>query len=222
MTEYQQEQMEALELVTGYLSGLTSDDMEVLKEKLADYLHFRRDVDIFLSTHFSDICTETCYKSQVSACCTREGIITFFADVVVNVIMSDASAIKDLFSVLQSSQEGSKCIYLGEKGCLWEVKPLICEMFLCNKAEDAVLKNNPDLQKEWQALKDREKSFRWPDQKVLFDDLEQLFLDAGHTSPLMYLHNSPGLLRVKNNRVGGCADAGLKGRRGRTRGYRSK
>ena len=83
------------------------------------------------------------------------------------------------------------------------MKPLICEMFLCKNAEDVVLKNNPDLQKEWQALKDREKTFRWPDQKVLFDDLEKLFLDAGHTSPLMYLHNSPGLLRVKKSRVGG-------------------
>ena len=197
MTEYQQEQMEALKLVTGYLSGLTAGDMEALKEKLANYLCFRRDVDIFLSAHFSHICTETCYQSQISACCTREGIITFFADVVVNVIMSDESAIEDLFSVLQSSQDGSKCIYLGEKGCLWEVKPLICEMFLCKKAEDKVLKHNPDLQKAWQALKDREKSFRWPDQKVLFDDLEQVFLDAGRTSPLMYLHNSPGLLRIK-------------------------
>jgi hypothetical protein len=197
MDEYQQEQMEALELVTEYLSGLKTADRDVLKEKLTDYLCFRRDVDTFLSTRFSDVCTETCYQSQISACCTREGIITFFADVVVNVIMSDETALQALFSVLRLPQEGSKCVYLGEKGCLWAVKPLICEMFLCKKAEDAVLKNNQDLRNEWQALKKREKSFRWPDQRVLFEDLEQSFLDAGHTSPLMYLHNSPGLLRVK-------------------------
>lgn len=203
MAEYQNEQMEALELVTGYLSGLEAADIDALKHNLSDYLSFRKDVDVFLSTHFSDICTETCYQSKISACCTREGIITFFADVVVNVIMSDETAIQDLFSVLRSPQEGFKCIYLGEKGCLWQVKPLVCEMFLCKKAEDAVLQNNQDLQKEWQALKTREKNFRWPDQKVLFEDLEQLFLDAGHTSPLMYLHNSPGLLRVKKSRVGG-------------------
>ncbi len=197
MTEYQHEQMEALELVTGYLSGLKTADMDELKEKLTDYLKFRKDVDIFLSTYFSEVCTETCYQSQVSACCTREGVITFFADVVVNVVMSHERAIKDLFSVLRVPQEGSKCIYLGEKGCIWAVKPLICEMFLCKKAEDTMLKNNRDLKKEWQALKDREKTFRWPDQRVLFDDLEQLFIDAGYTSPLMYLHNSPGLLRIK-------------------------
>ena len=180
--------------------------MDVLKEKLSDYLCFRRDVDIFLSAHFSDICTETCYQSQISACCTREGIITFFADVVINVVMSNAMEIKALFEVLSSPQEGSKCIYLGEQGCLWQLKPLICEMFLCNKAEDVVLKTNQDFQDEWHALKKREKSFRWPDQKVLFDDLEQLFLDVGYSSPLMYLHNSPGLLRVKEKglRVGGA------------------
>ena len=78
-------------------------------------------------------------------------------------------------------------------------------MFLCKKAEDIVLKTNQDFQNEWHALKKREKTFRWPDQKVLFDDLEQLFLDAGYASPLMYLHNSPGLLKVKEKglRVGG-------------------
>jgi hypothetical protein len=35
---------------------------------------------------------------------------------------------------------------------------------------------------------------------VLFDDLEAFFIDCGCTSPLMYLHNSPGLLRVKQKR----------------------
>jgi hypothetical protein len=33
--------------------------------------------------------------------------------------------------------------------------------------------------------------------KVLFDDLETFFINAGHASSLMYLHNSPGLLLVK-------------------------
>jgi hypothetical protein len=46
-------------------------------------------------------------------------------------------------------------------------------------------------------LKQREKHFRWPDRPVLFDDLEKYFMAAGYSSPLMYLNNSPGLLRVK-------------------------
>jgi hypothetical protein len=33
---------------------------------------------------------------------------------------------------------------------------------------------------------------------VLFDDLESLFIQAGHDSNLMYFHNSPGLLKVKS------------------------
>jgi hypothetical protein len=40
-------------------------------------------------------------------------------------------------------------------------------------------------------------SFRRTVQSFLFDELEQLFIDAGYRSPLMYLHNGPGLLRVK-------------------------
>jgi len=39
--------------------------------------------------------------------------------------------------------------------------------------------------------------FTWPDRPVLFDDLESYFLKTGCRSPLMYLHNSPGLLRIK-------------------------
>jgi len=30
-----------------------------------------------------------------------------------------------------------------------------------------------------------------------FESLERYFIDAGYSSPLMYMHNSPGLLRVK-------------------------
>jgi len=46
-------------------------------------------------------------------------------------------------------------------------------------------------------LEAKRKRFTWPDQPVLFDDLESYFMKSGYRSPLMYLHNSPGLLRVK-------------------------
>jgi len=46
-------------------------------------------------------------------------------------------------------------------------------------------------------LEQESRRFKWPDRPVLFDTLEKLFLDAGFHSPLMYLHTSPGLLRVK-------------------------
>ena len=88
-------------------------------------------------------------------------------------------------------------MYLGNDGCLWQVKPIICEMFLCDPALENVLQDRPDLQKQWEAFKAREKDFKWPDKPVLFDELEEIFLNAGLSTPRMYLHNSPGLLRIK-------------------------
>jgi len=84
---------------------------------------------------------------------------------------------------------------------LWRIKPIVCEMFLCNAAEKAVLKENPITQKRWEALVRQKKDFTWPDRPVLFDTLEQICIEAGYTSPLMYLHNSPGLLRLKQKAI---------------------
>ena len=49
----------------------------------------------------------------------------------------------------------------------------------------------------WDELKQRKNRYTWPDRPVLFESLERYFIDAGYSSPLMYMHNSPGLLRVK-------------------------
>jgi hypothetical protein len=201
MNDYQKEQLETLELVCRHLPELKGNGLDDLDGKIADYMAFRKDVDTFLAKHFSQICTESCYKSRRSACCTKEGIITFFADVVLNAVHSDRKEIDAIFNVLNSPHGGYKCIYLGDNGCLWRVKPLVCEMFLCRRAEASVFSENKVLQEQWQRLKEREKSFRWPDQPVLFDDIEEVFLKAGISSPLMYLHNSPGLLRVKKKRA---------------------
>lgn len=197
MTAYQQEQRVALEMVRKHLSGLTNADLRNLKTRISDYLAFRQDVDAFLDYYFSSLCTQTCYQNQLSACCSRDSIITFFADGVVNALESSEEQLNGLQERLAFSHPGNKCIYLGDRGCLWQIKPLVCEMFLCAKAEKEVLDENRRTRETWEALKQREKSFRWPDQAVLFDDLEDIFIQAGYTSPLMYLHNSPGLLRVK-------------------------
>ena len=201
-SEYQKEQQEALGMIRKHLSGLRGDALAHLKAQVSEYLTFRHDVDRFLEKHFSLLCTDTCYRSRLSACCTREGIITFFADVVINALQSSAAEMQALQERLAFPHQGNKCLYLGEQGCLWQVKPLVCEMFLCTKAEKEVLFRNPRAQKAWEKLKQREKSFRWPDQAVLFDDLEEIFIKAGYNSTLMYLHNSPGLLRVKAMRNG--------------------
>ncbi|NJL59913.1 MAG: hypothetical protein HC887_10000 [Desulfobacteraceae bacterium] len=119
---------------------------------------------------------------------------------IINALMSDKQEISRLFEVLMQPDYGFKCVYLGEHGCLWKIKPIVCEMFLCDSAQDKVFGQHPELKQKWEVLKQHQKRFTWPDKPVLFDMLEEYFLDIGCSSPLMYLHNSPGLLRIKQQR----------------------
>ncbi len=68
---------------------------------------------------------------------------------------------------------------------------------MCDTAMKEVFEKDPSAKAKWNEFKIQEKRFRWPDQPVLFDQLEEIFLDAGYCSSLMYLNNSPGLLRIK-------------------------
>jgi hypothetical protein len=197
MSSYNKEQSETLGMVYRHLKTISIKERQRLLSKISDYLLFRDAVDEFLREYFENICTQKCYQSKVSACCSREGIITFFGDVVVNLLVSNEAEIRSLAKVLKKLNDGFKCIYLGRHGCRWRIKPIICEMFLCDSAKEEVFKKKPWANKLWQELKQREKHYRWPDRPVLFDDLERYFIVAGYSSPLMYLHNSPGLLRVK-------------------------
>ena len=197
INSYHQEQIETLNMVYFHLKTISVQEKQRLLSQISDYLVFRDAVDEFLHGHFKNICTQKCYQSKVSACCSREGIITFFGDVVVNVLVSNETEIKELARVLKKRNNGFKCIYLGGDGCLWRIKPIICEMFLCDTAKKLVFKEKSSANKLWIELKQREKHFRWPDRPVLFDDLEKYFMAAGYSSTLMYLNTSPGLLRVK-------------------------
>ena len=197
ISSYQQEQLETYELVVRHIEALPAAENERLKVSCAAYLRFLKDVNDVLLCNFDHICTRKCYQSRLSACCQREGIITFFADVVINVLFSTHAEINQLISVLNGPGRWDKCIYLGNNGCLWSIKPIVCKMFLCDRATGMVFSNKPDCRAVWENLEQRRKQFTWPDQPVLFDDLERYFLAAGCRSPLMYLHNSPGLLKVK-------------------------
>jgi hypothetical protein len=197
MNEYNSEQFETLTEVRRQIDAMRPDEKANLIATLDQYLAFRREVDAFQASHFSDICTEACYRSRLSACCSREGIITFFADVVINALLSSPEALNRLEQALQRDYHGFKCVYLGGQGCLWHLKPVICGMFLCDQAQQRVFEARPDLQSAWEQFKQKKQRFTWPDRPVLFDDLESYFIKRGCTSALMYLHNSPGLLRVK-------------------------
>jgi len=193
---YHLEQRQTLDLIRDHLETVP-EDRDRLLEWTAPYRSFRAATSDFLDRHFGAVCTEKCFRGQLSACCSREGIVTFFADMAVNVLVSDAPELDALGAVLDVPNPGFKCVYLGDRGCLWRIKPIVCEMFLCDSALSAAFDGDSDAAARWEELKEERKRFTWPDRPVVFDDLETHFMAAGPTSPLMYLHNSPGLLRVK-------------------------
>lgn len=198
MSEYNREQSEAILLVRHHFRTLSSSELARLEARTRNYLRFREEVDRFLQHYFSEVCTQKCYQDNYSACCGRDGITAFFADVAINVLVSLDKEIDRLLEVLSLPNLGMKCVYLGDRGCLWRIKPIVCEMFLCEHARKTVFDKDPLALKEWERLKRREKRYTWPNRPVLFDDLETCFIRAGYSSSLMYFHNSPGLLRVKN------------------------
>jgi hypothetical protein len=197
MNDYQQQQWEALALARTALSCLRIAEMDGLKAQIRDYLQWRQTVDCFLSTHFSSRCTQSCYANHRSACCGKDGIITFWADVVINLLCSNPRQITDLENALNQPVYAFKCTYLGPRGCRWQVRPLGCVMFLCDEAQQAVFGARSALEEQWAVLNRAAKAFRWPDQPVLFDCIETFFIERGCRSPLMYINTSPGLMRIK-------------------------
>ena len=200
-SEYNRDQIEAFAMVQQYLRSLSRSRISQIKQWIKPYLRFRDDVADFQVQHFSEICTQKCFASQSSACCNRDGIATFFADVAINVLLSSDREVDALLDILSQDRGGFKCVYLTENGCLWRIKPIVCEMFLCKHAKGAVLENNHVLRTQWEKFRRRERQYTWPSRPVLFDKLEGLFIRAGFNSPLMYFHHSPGLLRIKNQFV---------------------
>jgi hypothetical protein len=197
MSSYRDEQRQSQELVIRYLRKAPEAERAQLKRMCSDYRDFRATIRDFQRRHLHAICTLSCFQSNLSACCNKDGIITFFADLVVNALFSPPHALDDLMQSLHTARDDMKCIYLGADGCRWHVKPLGCEMFLCDRALEGMKTADPQAAMVWQRLETEAKGFRWPDRPVLFDLIETRFLAAGLCSSLMYLHNSPGLMRIK-------------------------
>lgn len=197
MSLYNQEQAEAILLVRQYLEGLPPDRRAWVRRRIRPYLQFRKVVARFHQAHLAAICSERCFATTTSACCGREGIATFFADVVINILLSSSAEIDALLLAVSHPTIGPNCVYLSGEGCLWRLKPIVCEMFLCDHVKTRVLGEDRSLRSRWERLRRRERLYTWPTRPVLFDELEALFRAAGLDSPLMYFHKSPGLLRLK-------------------------
>ncbi len=197
MNAYREEQLQSQEMVIRYLREASETECGQLRQMGADYVRFREEVRLHQGRHLSAICTRACFRSQMSACCNKDGIITFFADLVINALYSPPQVLDRLMACLRQPRDDLKCIYLGAQGCRWHIKPLVCEMFLCDRALEEMTVADPQAVEAWRRLEAEAKRFRWPDRPVLFDKIESRFLAAGLCSPLMYLHNSPGLVRIK-------------------------
>lgn len=199
MNSYQKEQHQALAMVRNHLKQMRTADLDRLKSSIDPYLDFRSGLELFMQTHLSGHCTISCFESRTSACCSRDGIITFWADVVINAVCSSPARLDAMVSSIQKPLRNEKCVYLGKEGCVWKISPLVCAMFICDEIQSGLIDPAPDLSAQWNRYKEQAKSFRWPDRPVLFDQLELIFMDLGCRSPLMYINTGPGLLRIKQN-----------------------
>lgn len=197
ISEYNQDQLDGFRNLAAAMDRLHEQETLVLRQAILPYMAFRRKLDLFSDAHFGSCCLKTCFRTRLSACCGFESIFTFFADQVITLLESGARELDTLLMVLARPNTSKHCVYLGESGCIWRVRPISCAMFFCDQAKEAVLVEQSEALSEWKALQLREKEFTWPTRPVLFDDLEVFFRERGLDSPHMYFHRSPGLLRLK-------------------------
>ena len=198
VSEYNRDQVSALTLIRDFFKNESSSGKDEMRKMIQPYLGFRASVACFQQEYLSEICTAKCFQDMQSACCNKEGIATFFADFVVNILYSEEPELDIMEKQLLRGAEGNKCVYLMSSGCLWKYKPIVCEMFLCSHAKTALKENDASYLSEWNRLREEEKKYTWPDKPVLFDELEAIFIAEGIENPLMYFHRSPGLLRIKS------------------------
>ena len=161
--DYLHEQRWNQATVLDYLKVAGPGERDRIQAMCRDYLRFREDVAAYQTRYFQPHCRAACFQAQRSACCSKDGIITFFADVVINAVVSRPEEQADLAACLRRPRQDMKCLYLGPRGCRWQLKPIVCEMFLCDRAKEDVFGDSPDAGAAWEDLKNRELRFRWPD-----------------------------------------------------------
>lgn len=196
-SDYNRDQRLSIQAIREAFGKLTSSRVQHLRESIQPYLHFRQAIEDYQRTYFGALCRKICFETQVSACCGFESIITFFADQVINFLVTPPEEIAALSAVLERPNTTKKCVYLGKNGCIWRVRPISCAMFLCESVKKTVFEQQPEVESLWNDFQKQEKEFNWPTKPVLFDQLEKEFMKLGVDSPHLYFHRSPGLLRIK-------------------------
>ena len=173
------------------------DEKNHLKETVKPYLQFRKELQHFSMVHLFRLCKTKCYDTGLSACCTKEGVITYFADMVVNLLHSDPAQTSRFKEHLDRPRNDTLCVYMGESGCVWKIKPIVCEMFFCDWLLEETANRNPATAVEIEKFNTLKKQFLWPDKPVLFDAIETIFLEKKLEATTMYYHLSPGLKAIK-------------------------
>lgn len=197
LTPYTARHLETLARLEEELERLEADALSGLREMLAPYLKYRKRTADFFTENLLGDCRRICFAQKRSGCCGRDGIIVFFADFVAELLTSGPDSARRLSAALGGDRGGMNCVYLGPEGCAWSLKPIACEMFLCDEVKEILREKDADLAAAWDHLRGREREFTKPDRPVLFDDLERFFIERGVRDSLMYFHHSPGLLRLK-------------------------
>ncbi|ROQ89883.1 hypothetical protein [Desulfosoma caldarium] len=197
MSEYNRDQWASFTAIREAMETLSRDQLALLATAVRPYLAFRQKLAAFHEKFFAPHCMPLCFTTHQSACCGFESIFTFFADQVITYLVSKTDERERLFQALLRPLRSDRCVYLGPQGCVWTLPPISCAMFYCEKVKERVFAEHPEAHHTWQALRNEEKAFTYPDRPVLFDVIENLFLDVGVDSPHMYFHRSPGLLRIK-------------------------
>jgi hypothetical protein len=192
MSEYNRDQWMSFQSIQKACAKLDPSQLQELRENLQPYLHFRRELEEYQCRYFGPICRESCFETYLSSCCGFESIITFFADQVITFLLSTPEEIAALSKALERPNKTGKCVYLGENGCIWRVRPISCAMFLCDQVKKIVFERHSEAKSLWKDFQEQEKEYNWPTKPVLFDELEKYFLPLGVESPHLYFHRSPG------------------------------
>jgi hypothetical protein len=196
-SDYNRNQLVSYQAIIGAANRFSSTTAAELNEQILPYLHFRRKVEDFHQRYFAPTCRQSCFDTKLSACCGFESIIIFFADQAINYLLSTPGDLSEMMKLLERPNTSGTCVYLGEEGCIWCLRPITCAMFFCDQAKAAIFGEHPEAKSILSDLQGQEKEFTWPDKPVLFDEIEKRFMSFGVKSPLLYFHQSPGLLRLK-------------------------
>jgi hypothetical protein len=157
ISEYNRDQLLTLQAIHKACGRLPNVEILSLVERLGPYLEFRRQLDSYQSQYFRATCEATCFSTGLSACCGFESIITFFADHVINFLLSTPEENGRILSVLGRPNRTGRCVYLQAKGCLWRWSPISCAMFLCEDAKQTVFTRHPEAAVLWAELREWER-----------------------------------------------------------------